>query len=64
LEDLYGKSIKDKREVVINIHSWTLAQRSSFDEQCILLNKLLKNVEEQWAKRNWDWIDGWNDINF
>ena len=43
MEDLYGKSIKDKRGGDNNIHSWDIGIKGEVsDEQIILLNKLFK----------------------
>ena len=51
LKDLYGKSIKDKRGGVNNIHSWDIGAKGSVsDEQIILLNKIFKERrKKQWA---------------
>ena len=60
-EDLYGKSIKDKRGGDNNIHSWDIGLRGSVtDDQKRLMNSLL--LERR--KRRWadvigiDWMDG------
>lgn len=61
IEDLYGKSIKDKRGGDNNIHSWDIGIKGEVsDEQCILLNKLFKERRrKQWAKEiGIDWMDG------
>ena len=43
IEDLYGKSIKDKRGGENNIHSWDIGLKGDVTrEQCKLLNKLFK----------------------
>lgn len=60
-EDLYGKSIKDKRGGEKNIHSWDIGLRGSVtDDQKRLMNSLL--LERR--KRRWadvigiEWMDG------
>lgn len=61
IEDLYGKSIKDKRGGDNNIHSWDIGIKGEVtDEQCILLNKLFKERrKKQWAAEiGIDWMDG------
>ncbi|MHA3786597.1 DNA (cytosine-5-)-methyltransferase [Flavobacterium hauense] len=61
IEDLYGKSIKDKRGGDNNIHSWEIAVKGEVSEQqAILLNKLFKERrKKQWAKEiGIDWMDG------
>jgi DNA (cytosine-5)-methyltransferase 1 len=61
VEDLYGKSIKDKRGGDNNIHSWDIGLKGEVtEEQCILLNKLFKERrKKQWAKEiGIDWMDG------
>jgi DNA (cytosine-5)-methyltransferase 1 len=61
IEDLYGKSIKDKRGGDNNIHSWDIGIKGEVtDEQCILLNKLFKERrKKQWAiEIGIDWMDG------
>lgn len=61
IEDLYGKSIKDKRGGNNNIHSWDIGIKGKVtDEQCILLNKLFKERRrKQWAiEIGIDWMDG------
>ncbi len=61
IEDLYGKSIKDKRGGVNNIHSWEIAVKGEVSEQqTLLLNKLFKERrKKQWAKEiGIDWMDG------
>jgi DNA (cytosine-5)-methyltransferase 1 len=48
IEDLYGKSIKDKRGGDNNIHSWDIGIKGEVsEEQCKLLNKLFKELEAQ-----------------
>lgn len=61
LEDLYGKSIKDKRGGDNNIHSWDIGLRGEVsDEQIMLLNKLFKERRKKhWAVEiGIDWMDG------
>lgn len=61
IEDLYGKSIKDKRGGDNNIHSWDIGVKGEVtDEQCKLLNKLFKERrKKQWAiEIGIDWMDG------
>ncbi|MBK5213681.1 MAG: DNA (cytosine-5-)-methyltransferase [Flavobacteriaceae bacterium] len=61
MEDLYGKSIKDKRGGDNNIHSWDIGIKGEVsDEQIILLNKLFKERRKKhWAKKiGIDWMDG------
>tara|TARA_R110001606_G_scaffold192707_3_gene340412 strand:+ start:460 stop:1809 length:1350 start_codon:yes stop_codon:yes gene_type:complete len=61
MEDLYGKSIKDKRGGENNIHSWDIGIKGEVsDEQIILLNKLFKERRKKhWAdKIGIDWMDG------
>lgn len=61
MEDLYGKSIKDKRGGDNNIHSWDIGIKGEVsDEQIILLNKLFKERRKKhWAvKIGIDWMDG------
>ena len=61
IEDLHGKSIKDKRGGDNNIHSWEIGLKGEVtEEQCILLNKLFKERrKKQWAKEiGIDWMDG------
>ena len=61
IEDLYGKSIKDKRGGNNNIHSWDISIKGEVsDEQIILLNKLFKERRKKhWAaKIGIDWMDG------
>ena len=61
LEELYGKSIKDKRGGGNNIHSWDIGLKGAISkEQSILLTNLFK----QRRKKNWaseigiTWMDG------
>jgi DNA (cytosine-5)-methyltransferase 1 len=61
IEDLYGKSIKDKRGGDNNIHSWDIGIKGEVtDEQSKLLNKLFKERrKKQWAiEIGIDWMDG------
>lgn len=61
IEDLYGKSIKDKRGGENNIHSWDIGLKGEVsEEQCHLLNKLFKERrKKQWAAEiGIDWMDG------
>jgi DNA (cytosine-5)-methyltransferase 1 len=61
IEDLYGKSIKDKRGGENNIHSWDLGLKGEITkEQSLLLNDLFKQRrKKQWAKEiGIDWMDG------
>ena len=61
IEDLYGKSIKDKRGGDNNIHSWDIGVKGEVsDEQIILLNKLFKERRKKhWAEKiGIDWMDG------
>lgn len=61
IEDLYGKSIKDKRGGDNNIHSWDIGIKGDVtDDQIILLNKLFKERRKKhWAEKiEIDWMDG------
>ena len=61
IEQLHGKSIKDKRGGGDNIHSWDIELKGSVtEEQKILLNKLFKERrKKQWsAEIGIDWMDG------
>lgn len=61
VEDLYGKSIKDKRGGTTNIHSWDLGIKGSVsDEQRQLLNLILRERrKKKWADEiGIDWMDG------
>ncbi len=61
IEDLYGKSIKDKRGGDNNIHSWDIGVKGEVsDEQIVLLNKLFKERRRKhWAEEiGIDWMDG------
>lgn len=60
-EDLYGKSIKDKRGGDNNIHSWDIEIKGSVSkQQAEILNKLFKQRrKKQWAVEiGIDWMDG------
>lgn len=60
-EELYGKSIKDKRGGENNIHSWDIEIKGSVSEQQA---KILNNLFKQRRKKQWaqeigiDWMDG------
>ena len=61
VEELSGKSIKDKRGGEDNIHSWDIELKGSVtEEQKTLLNKLFKERRrKQWsAEIGIDWMDG------
>ena len=61
IEDLYGKSIKDKRGGNGNIHSWDIELKGPVSkEQAILLNKLFKERRKKhWAEQiGIQWMDG------
>lgn len=61
IEDLYGKSIKDKRGGDNNIHSWDIEIKGSVSKkQAEILNKLFKQRRrKQWAEViGIDWMDG------
>ncbi len=61
IEELHGKSIKDKRGGEGNIHSWDIGLKGSISrEQSILLGKLFKERrKKQWsAEIGIDWMDG------
>ena len=61
LEDLYGKSIKDKRGGDNNIHSWDIEIKGSVSkEQAEILNQLFKQRrKKQWAAEiGIDWMEG------
>lgn len=61
MEDLYGKSIKDKRGGDNNIHSWDIGIKGEVsDDQIKLLNKLFKERRKKhWAEKiGIDWMDG------
>lgn len=61
IEELYGKSIKDKRGGDTNIHSWDIEIKGSVSkEQKELLNCILRERrKKKWAKEiGIDWMDG------
>lgn len=61
VEDLYGKSIKDKRGGINNIHSWDIEYKGSITEkQKNLMNKILtERRKKKWAEEyGIDWMDG------
>lgn len=61
IEDLFGKSIKDKRGGDNNIHSWDIEIKGSVSKkQTEILNNLFKQRrKKQWAQEiGIDWMDG------
>lgn len=61
VEELYGKSIKDKRGGDNNIHSWDIKYKGPISPRQIeLLNKMLKERrKKKWAEiYGIDWMDG------
>jgi DNA (cytosine-5)-methyltransferase 1 len=61
VEELYGKSIKDKRGGENNIHSWDIGVKGECTkDQINLLNRLFKERrKKQWAGEiGIDWMDG------
>lgn len=61
IEELYGKSIKDKRGGDNNIHSWDIEIKGSVSkQQAEILNQLFKQRrKKQWAEEiGIDWMDG------
>lgn len=61
IEELYGKSIKDKRGGDSNIHSWDLEMKGTVSpEQRDLLNQILRERrKKKWAEEyGIDWMDG------
>lgn len=61
IEDLYGKSIKDKRGGDTNIHSWDLEMKGPVSpEQKKLLNLILhERRKKKWAEEiGIEWMDG------
>lgn len=61
VEDLYGKSIKDKRGGDTNIHSWDLEMKGPVSkEQRDLLNMILRERrKKKWAEKiGIEWMDG------
>lgn len=61
LDQLYGKSIKDKRGGSENIHSWQLGikGKTTKSEQLLLNRMLTERRKKKWAEQ-WgiDWMDG------
>jgi DNA (cytosine-5)-methyltransferase 1 len=61
IEDLHGKSIKDKRGGDNNIHSWEIGIKGEIsEEQSLLLDKLFKERrKKKWAMEHGIlWMDG------
>jgi DNA (cytosine-5)-methyltransferase 1 len=61
IEELHGKSIKDKRGGENNIHSWEIGIKGEITkDQTILLNKLFKERrKKKWAlEHGITWMDG------
>lgn len=61
IEELYGKSIKDKRGGKNNIHSWDIEIKGSVSkQQAEILNQLFKQRrKKRWAEEiGIDWMDG------
>lgn len=61
IEDLYGKSIKDKRGGSTNIHSWDLEIKGAVSkDQKELLNLILRERrKKKWAEKiGVEWMDG------
>lgn len=61
LQELIGKSFKDKRGGANNIHSWDIAQKGPVtDEEKSLLNAMLtERRKKKWAEGyGIDWMDG------
>ena len=61
LDELYGKSIKDKRGGANNIHSWEIGIKGKITkEQTTILNKLFKERrKKKWAlEHGIIWMDG------
>ncbi len=61
MDELYGKSIKDKRGGDNNIHSWDMELKGPVsDEQKVLLNKMFKERrKKKWAAEHGiAWMDG------
>ena len=65
IEQLYGKSIKDKRGGNTNIHSWDLEIKGSVSqEQKRLLDMILTERRKKEMGRNYRYrLDGWNAID-
>ena len=60
VEELYGKSIKDKRGGENNIHSWDLQMKGpTTEKERMLLNQILTERRKKWAELyGIDWMDG------
>ncbi len=61
IEELYGRSIKDKRGGRDNIHSWDISLKGTVSkQQKILLDKILtERRKKKWAgEYGIDWMDG------
>lgn len=61
IEDLYGKSVKDKRGGTSNIHSWDVGTKGqASDQEKALLNRILtERRKKKWAAEyGIDWMDG------
>lgn len=61
VEELYGKSIKDKRGGKNNIHSWDIETKGSIskEEKELLNHLLLERRKKKWADIiGIDWMDG------
>lgn len=61
VEDLYGKSIKDKRGGADNIHSWDIGLKGKIStKEKVLLNSMLKERrKKKWALEfGIEWMDG------
>lgn len=61
IEELYGKSIKDKRGGKDNIHSWDLGIKGevSKEQKCLLDTILTERRKKKWADIiGIDWMDG------
>lgn len=61
IEELYGKSIKDKRGGENNIHSWDIECKGTVsEEQRTLLNMMLKERRKKVGRRIRHRLDGWD----
>ena len=61
VEDLYGKSIKDKRGGDTNIHSWDLGLKGEItpEERELMESLVRERRKKQWAEQiGIDWMDG------
>lgn len=61
ISELYGKSIKDKRGGLDNIHSWDIELKGKLsNDQKLLLNQILtERRKKKWAEDyGIDWMDG------